>query len=106
MKNEYAIVTGASSGMGLEFAKQLAVRGYHLVLVARRTERLEALKQEIIQANSGVDVHVISLDLIEQDAADKLLAFVQLHQLKISVLVNNAGFGTSGEFLAIPMEKT
>ncbi len=106
MKNEYAVVTGASSGLGLEFAKLLAQKGYHLVLVARRTDRLEALKQEISQAQKGIDIHVVSLDLIEHDSADKLLAYTQTKQLPVSVLINNAGFGINGKFLSLPVEKT
>jgi short-subunit dehydrogenase len=107
MKNDYAVVTGASSGIGLQFAKSLAKRGYNLVLVARRTDRLEALKHEITQSNiQPVDIHVVSLDLSEADAPDKLFAFTQLHQLPVSVLINNAGFGTSGHFLKVPILKT
>lgn len=105
MKNEYAIVTGASSGIGLDFAKQLAKIGYNLVLVARRTERLEELKNEITKSDA-VDVRVVSLDLSTADAPDKLLQYTLQNNLTIGVLVNNAGFGTSGEFLNTPIEKT
>ncbi|MDB5229180.1 MAG: family oxidoreductase [Bacteroidota bacterium] len=105
MNNEYAIVTGASSGMGLEFAKLLAKRGYNLVLVARRTDRLERLKKEILESHQ-TDIHVLSLDLVEMDSTDKLLAFVQVNKLNVTILINNAGFGTSGDFLSLPIEKT
>jgi short-subunit dehydrogenase len=76
MENRYAVVTGASSGLGLEFAKLLAKKGYHLVLVARRTERLEALKQEILTSYK-LDIHVVSLDLSDTTAAKKLLDYTQ-----------------------------
>ena len=105
MENTYAVVTGASSGLGLEFAKLLAKKGYHLVLVARRTERLEALKQEILTSYK-LDIHVVSLDLSDTTAAKKLLVYTQQNNLKVSILINNAGFGTSGDFLSVPMEKT
>ncbi len=106
MKNEYALVTGASSGIGLEFAKLLAKKSYNLVLVARRTDRLKNLKKDILQTNASLDIHIVSLDLSLSDAPDKLLAYTQSHQLKIAVLINNAGFGTSGDFLSLPIEKT
>ena len=105
MSKEYAVVTGSSSGMGMEFAKLLAKQGYNLVLVARRTERLEQLQKEILQANT-IDIHVVSLDLSLPDSPDKLLAYAQINGLKVSVLINNAGFGAYGEFLNVPIEKT
>lgn len=105
MTKEYAVVTGASSGLGLEFAKLLAKKQYNLVLVARRTDRLESLKQEILKSSS-LDIHVVSLDLSDINASQKLLDYTQQHNLKVSVLVNNAGFGTSGDFLSVPLEKT
>ena len=106
MKNGYAIVTGASSGIGLEFAKILAKKGYNLILVARRTDRLEILKAAIAKDNAETDIHLISLDLSLTDSPDKLLAYAQEHKLIISILINNAGFGTAGEFLALPIDKT
>ena len=105
MENRYAVVTGASSGLGLEFAKLLAKKGYYLVLVARRTERLEALKLEILNSYK-LDIHVVSLDLSDTTAAKKLLDYTQQNKLKVSILINNAGFGTSGDFLSVPLEKT
>ena len=105
MENRYAVVTGASSGLGLEFAKLLAKKGYYLVLVARRTERLEALKLEILNSYK-LDIHVVSLDLSDTTAAKKLLDYTQQNNLKVSILINNAGFGTSGDFLSVPLEKT
>ncbi len=105
MNKEYAIVTGASSGIGTDFATQLAKKGYHLILVARRTERLESLKQEILKTEQ-LDIHVVSLDLSMPDSSNKLLQYTQQNNLKVSVLINNAGFGTSGKFLVTPIEKT
>lgn len=105
MNKEYAIVTGASSGIGLDFAKILSKKGYNLVLVARRTDRLESLKQEILQS-AQIDIHVVSLDLTENDAPAKLLQYTQQNKLIPGILINNAGFGTSGDFFNTPIEKT
>ena len=84
-----ALVTGASSGLGAQFARQLAARGYRLVLVARRTDRLQALAGEI-----GGEPVVIGHDLAA-DAAG-LPAKVAELGLNVDLLVNNAGFGTFG----------
>jgi short-subunit dehydrogenase len=89
---ETALVTGASAGIGEQFAHQLAARGHALVLVARRAERLERLAAEL-----PTDAHVIPCDL----AADAALLPERVAELGVEVelLVNNAGFGTSGPFL-------
>lgn len=100
-----AIVTGASSGIGECFARRLAERGYDLVVVARRKERLEALAAEI-QAKHSVSVRPLALDLSAPGAAAKLFAETEGAGLEIEVLINNAGFGTQGHFPDIPWEKT
>jgi short-subunit dehydrogenase len=87
-----AIVTGASAGLGVEFARQLSARGYRLALVARRKDRLEALAGEL------GDARAIALDLSESAAPRALLA--QLGE-PIDLLVNNAGFGLVGRFAAL-----
>src|SRR2546421_8551898 len=91
---EVALVTGASSGIGSEFAKQLSARGYEVILVARRAERLEQLSAEL----SG-PTHVIACDLARDAAA--LQGMVAERGLEVDVLVNNAGFGTHGRFTEI-----
>lgn len=106
MKKKYAIVTGASSGIGLEFAKLLAKKQYNLILVARRTDRLEALKNEILNSFSSLDIHVLSLDLTLNDSPDKLLNYTKEHSLVVDVLINNAGFGLYSDFLSMPIDKT
>lgn len=105
MAKEYAVVTGASSGIGLEFAKLLARKGYNLVLVARRTDRMEKLKQEILLTEK-VDIQLVSMDLSEKEAPEQLFSFTQKNKLSVAVLINNAGFGTNGEFFSIPIERT
>lgn len=96
-----ALVTGASSGLGAVFARQLAARGYDLVLVARRLGRIEALGQEIATAH-GVRAESLAADL----ATDAGLAAVESRIAQseaLELLVNNAGFGTLGKFFEIDM---
>jgi short-subunit dehydrogenase len=91
---ETALITGASSGIGEEFARQLAERGYDLVLVARRKDRLQQLAEEL-----PTTAAVIECDLATE--ADKLFGKVRRRQLEVDLLVNNAGFGTRGRFTDI-----
>lgn len=93
------LVTGASSGIGAEVARRLAARGSDLVLVARRTDLLDALADEI-RTTRGVRVEVIGADLTEAGAADRLAAEVADRGLTVTSLINNAGFGLHGEFHA------
>src|SRR3954468_12912507 len=89
---ETALVTGASSGIGEQFARQLAARGHDVVLVARRADRLESLAAEL-----PTEAKVVACDLAS-DAAS-LGGRVQELGVQVDLLVNNAGFGTSGPFL-------
>jgi uncharacterized protein len=89
---ETALITGASAGIGEEFARQLAGRGYDLILVARRRERLEQLAEQL-----PTTAHVIECDL-GSDAAS-LPGEVERLGVDVDLLVNNAGFGTRGRFL-------
>jgi tropinone reductase I len=84
-----AIVTGASSGIGLEIAKGLAQRGYDLALVARNPERLRHAAESC--QRSGVDVLVVEADLAESDAPDRVIAQIRARFGRIDALVNNAG---------------
>lgn len=92
-----AVITGASSGIGVEFANRFAERGADLVLVARRKDRLDAVAKEI-QSKHKVKVDVVVADLSEVGSAEKLFKTLQRKKIQIDVLVNNAGFGTMGEF--------
>ena len=92
-----ALITGASAGIGAEFAEQLAQRGYDLVLVARSPDKLQAIADTVSQQRH-VKATVIVQDLTTPDAAAKVMAQLEQQQLQPDLLVNNAGFGTYGEF--------
>src|SRR5919198_696902 len=89
--SETALVTGASSGLGEQFARQLSARGHDVILVARRADRLERLASEL----PGT-AHVVAQDLLEDAAA--LKPKVDELGLEVDLLVNNAGFGYYGRF--------
>ncbi|MCF4123377.1 SDR family oxidoreductase [Antribacter sp. KLBMP9083] len=95
--NQTTIVTGASSGLGAEFARQLASRGSNLVLVARRADRLKSLAAELTRAH-GVKVAVIARDLGRPDAGRTLRAELESRGIHATALINNAGFGTHDAF--------
>ena len=92
-----ALVTGASSGIGAEIARLLAERGHAVTLVARREDRLAALAEEI-ESRLHVRTDVIGSDLSDAAARDRLIGEIQARGLRVSVLVNNAGFGSAGPF--------
>jgi hypothetical protein len=96
-----ALVTGASSGIGEEFARQLAAAGYDVIIVARRRDRLDRLASEL--AEGGADAEVIEADLSRAEGAGRVVE--RLGKGDISVLVNNAGFGTNGRFADLPLER-
>ena len=103
LSNRTALVTGASSGLGAEFARQLARRGCHLVLVARRADALDRIADQC--RSQGVNVTVISRDLSQPGAADELHKEVALVGLQVDILVNNAGFGVHGLFMDQPLKR-
>ncbi|HUH70355.1 MAG TPA: SDR family oxidoreductase [Mycobacterium sp.] len=96
------IITGASSGIGAELARGLARRGFPLLLVARRRQRLDDLANEVGKENS-VAVEVMPLDLADSDARANLAD--RLRNEPIAGLCNSAGFGTSGVFYTLPIER-
>jgi uncharacterized protein len=101
---KWALVTGASSGFGVEFAARLAQKGANLVLVARRKEPMERMAEQL-RRNQRIDVVVETLDLSEADAAALLKSRIDANGIPIDVLVNNAGYGLYGEFLNQPVEQ-
>ena len=98
-KNEkFALITGASTGIGYEYAQQLAAEGYGLVLVARSKDKLNSLSDDLIR-KFGIESHIVVQDLVEQDAAANIFAYTTKHNINIDLLINNAGFGDVGKFL-------
>jgi short-subunit dehydrogenase len=100
----YALVTGASSGIGECFAKELAARGRNLILVARSTRKLEETAT-YLRSEHNVDTEPISLDLSEPEAAARLAATLRERGLPVDLLVNNAGFGARGRFWELPLDR-
>ena len=94
-----ALVTGASSGIGEAFARELAARGRDLVLTARREDRLRAIADELHAAH-GIDAQVIVADLAQPEAPAWIAAELAARGLRIDVLINNAGYGVPGSFVA------
>lgn len=103
--SKYALITGASSGIGFEMGKIFAGEGFNLILVARREERLMILKGELENAHS-VSVHIFAADLSKADAPDTLFKFCENQDLQIEVLINNAGIGDYGFFSEADWAKT
>src|SRR5438876_5176694 len=102
---KWARITGASSGLGLEFADLLAARKVNLVLVARRQEPMEKLASDL-RRKYGVDVLVEAIDLASPGAASSLKSSLDARSVTIDVLLNNAGYGLQGDFLETPIERT
>jgi short-subunit dehydrogenase len=96
-RGKWALVTGASAGIGLEFARQLAAGGAHLVLTARRQDRLEKIAQELASKH-GIRAETVAADLGITDEAGHIFGFTSAKKIEVELLVNNAGFGVYGEF--------
>ena len=96
MTNGYVLITGASEGLGHEFAKLFSKKGYPLILVARNKTRLDALAKELNSA--GGNVKTIAKDLSLSTAAEELKTALDEQKISIEILVNNAGFGVHGFF--------
>jgi len=98
----WALVTGASSGIGAEFAHQLAERGLNLILVARRKPRLDDLAQRLEEKN-GIQVRTVRVDLSQPDFMPVIHSATR--SIEVGLLVNNAGIGLAGDFLDHPLER-
>jgi hypothetical protein len=98
----WALVTGASAGIGMAFARALAQQGVNLGLVARRGDRLRELADELKKAH-GVESRVIEQDLGRDGAAERVAE--QVRDLEIGILVNNAGFSNAGRFDRVPVDR-
>ncbi len=93
----WALVTGASAGIGTEFCRQLAQNGYSLVLVARRADKLQAVADEL-QSSYATQSIIITADLSQKDACQAIVSRLDEEGINIEYLVNNAGYGLPGSF--------
>ena len=101
---KWALVTGASAGIGKALAEELARDGTHLVLAARRTDRLEHLAQQLASTHK-IQTRVFPADLTRSDAPQKIFEFTQQNAIEIELLINNAGFGAYGEFYKVDAQR-
>jgi short-subunit dehydrogenase len=93
-----ALITGASAGIGREFARQLAGRAQSIVLVARREQNLNELREELKQEHLNLTIHIHTTDLADLAQLNELLAWLDHETIDIDLLINNAGLGDSGPF--------
>src|SRR5438477_9063848 len=100
-----ALITGASAGIGREFARQLANRARTLVLVARREERLNELRDELRNLNAQLNVHTRDVDLSDKSQIDELVRWLAQNKIDIDFLINNAGLGDYGSFATSPPKR-
>jgi short-subunit dehydrogenase len=104
LKDNTALITGSSGGIGEEFARQLAARQVNLVLVARRVDKLEELRSALLELSPGLRVDVVSADLSVPGSAADLSSKVSALGHGIDILVNNAGIGLHGDFVEQQVE--
>jgi short-subunit dehydrogenase len=104
LRGRHALVTGASSGLGADFARELAARGAAVTLAARREDRLRALQRELADRHGGA-VEVAVVDLTAGGAAERLHRDTEAAGRPVDVLVNNAGYGLYGEFSKLDWER-
>jgi len=105
LKGCCALITGASAGIGREFARQLASRAGSLVLVARRLDRLEELRDELTKKDPNLNVHCRAVDLSSSSEVEELCAWLSGEQIAIDFLINNAGLGDRGSFATAEPER-
>ena len=98
LDNCNVLITGASAGIGREFARQLAARARSLILVARREQRLNELRDELIARHPELRVHVRKTDLADLSQGSELVTWLEHEKLEVDLLINNAGLGDVGPF--------
>lgn len=103
-RGKWALITGASAGIGVALAEELAAGGTNLVLTARRKDRLEALAQRLACSHK-IETQVVPADLTDPAAPEKIFSFTRDKEIEIDLLINNAGFGKYGEFHSVAKER-
>jgi len=103
-QGKWALVTGASAGIGVALATQLSAGGTHLVLTARRRGRLEELSRKLKDAN-GIQTEIVVADLAQTDAPGEIFRFTKEKGIAVEILINNAGFGQYGEFAEVETQR-
>jgi len=97
-QNKTALITGASAGIGKSFAEIFFKNGFNLVLTARRIDRLNALKEELLQSSKNQKIDIIPADLSDEEAPQQIFNFCKERNIHIDALVNNAGYGNPKAF--------
>src|SRR2546430_9253065 len=100
-----ALITGASAGIGREFARQLAGRARSLILVARREDRLSEVRDKLTQQRPTLTVHIRSTDLANLSEVEELTTWLKQENIHVDLLINNAGLGDSGPFAASDLRR-
>jgi len=103
MAKETVLITGASSGLGMELAKLFAADGADLVLVARREDRLNELAEKL-RSDHGIQVYVLPKDLSKKSAPEEIFSQLEKENIQIDVVVNNAGFGNKGHIADLDID--
>lgn len=96
--SKITLITGASSGIGVDLAFEFAKRGHNLVLLARRENRLKEVQEDLAKTFPNISVHIMVQDLLEESSIQRIRDFLRNNHLELEYLVNNAGFGLRGEF--------
>jgi len=97
------LITGASAGLGEEFAWQLAEQGFSLLLVARRSEKLQQIQQQILSKYPQIQLDYLAVDLTRQESGATIVNYIKKYALPLAGLINNAGFGQRGAFSEISL---
>ncbi len=103
-KGKRALITGASAGIGVAFARELAASGTNLILTARRLDRLQELASSL-QSTHQIRAEVFPADLTQPDAPERIYAFTKEKGLQVDLLINNAGFGKYGELPKVETQR-